>query len=195
MPDGRRPDAHKIIDGDVFIEPPYADEFAVSLSDVVSIQSEQALEIELKDGSEISASFAGVNDAGEQLVLVDGSEQSLALADVEAALEPEDWYDRVSHIDVNATINDGNTDSRNSLIFADTRLKLGDHRHLADLTIRRDETDGDSTKKQDLLGCSMSRGTSVPPAAMSATRSVIWTIATASRRSSAAICWTTPIAS
>jgi putative salt-induced outer membrane protein YdiY len=33
-------------------------------------------------------------------------------------------------------------------------LRYGDHRHLFDLTIRRDETDGISTKKQDLFNYS-----------------------------------------
>jgi putative salt-induced outer membrane protein YdiY len=73
------------------------------------------------------------------------------LTDLAAADEPEDWYERDSRVDVNMTFNDGNTDSTNTLIFADTRLKLGDHRHLAELTFRRDETDNDRTKEQDLF--------------------------------------------
>jgi hypothetical protein len=141
----------KISDGDVYIEPTYADEFAVSLSEVASIRNDKALEIEMKDGSEMTAQFAGVNEAGEQVLVVEGSPVSVGLADLEQAEEPAEWYDRVSHVEVNSTVNSGNTDSRNTLVFADTRLKLGDHRHLADLTVRRDETEGVSTKKQDLF--------------------------------------------
>jgi hypothetical protein len=141
----------KIEDGEVYIDPSYADEFAVSLADVVSIENDAILEVEMADGTEVSAQFGGSNDAGDQILLVDGSPTAVALGDLSLAQEPEAWYDRVSHVDLNITANDGNTDSRNSLLFADTRLKLGDHRHMGDLTIRRDETDGESTKKQDLF--------------------------------------------
>jgi putative salt-induced outer membrane protein YdiY len=141
----------KITGGDVYIEPSYADEFAVSLSEVASIQSDNVLEIAMKDGTELTAQFVGVSASGEQVLMVEGESLEVGLGDLEEAEEPAEWYDRVSHVDVNMTINDGNTDSQNTLLFADTRLKLGDHRHLADLTVRRDETDGESTKKQDLF--------------------------------------------
>jgi len=141
----------KISDGDVYIEPSYADEFAVDMDDVAAIQTDQALEIEMKDGSEMTAQFAGASSTGEQILVVEGLPTNVGLADLEQAEEPAEWYDRVSHAELNTTINSGNTDSQNTLVFADTRLKLGDHRHLADLTFRRDETDGIQTKKQDLF--------------------------------------------
>jgi len=141
----------KITDGDVYIEPTYADEFAVSLSEVASIQNDKVLEVELKDGSEVTAQFAGVSESGQQVLVVDGQPTNVALENLAEAEEPAEWYDRISHAELNSTVNSGNTDSRALLVFADTRLKLGDHRHLADLTVRRDETDGVKTKKQDLF--------------------------------------------
>jgi len=142
----------QISDGDVYIEPDYADEFTVSLSEVASMRTEGILELELKDGTELDASFGGLDESGAQIAVVEGSPPvRVDLGNLEEALEPEEWYDRDSHADINMTINDGNTDSRAMLIFADTRLKLGDHRHLADVTLRRDETDGVKTKKQDLF--------------------------------------------
>jgi len=140
-----------ISDGDVYIEPSYADEFSVSLDEVASIETDAILEIELKDGSEVEGQFAGTTTDGSQVVLVDGASRNVVLENLEEAEEPEEWFDRVSHADVNMTINSGNTDSRNALLYADTRLKLGDHRHLADITVRRDETDNVTTKKQDLF--------------------------------------------
>jgi len=141
----------KISDGDVYIQPSYADEFAVSLAEVASIENDKVLEIELKDGTEVEGQFAGTGGSGDQVMLVDGTTMTIGLANLAQAEEPPQWYDRISHVEVNSTVNSGNTDSRNTLVFADTRLKLGDHRHLADLTVRRDETDGVSTKKQDLF--------------------------------------------
>jgi len=141
----------KVSDGDVYIEPSYADEFAVSLSEVASIQSDKVLEIEMKDGSEMTAQFAGVTESGEQVLVTEGAPTSVLLENIADAEEPAEWYDRVSHVELNTTINSGNTDSQNTLVFADTRLKLGDHRHLADLTFRRDESEGVDIKKQDLF--------------------------------------------
>ena len=43
----------KIEDGEVYIEPSYADEFSVDLAEVVSIDADQTFEIELEDGSKV----------------------------------------------------------------------------------------------------------------------------------------------
>jgi putative salt-induced outer membrane protein YdiY len=140
----------KIEDGELFIEPAYGSEFSVDLAEIESIEAEKAFEIELESGEEIEATFASGED-GKQTVLVDGSPVTVAMTDFAEAVEPEDWYDRVSHVDVNMTESSGNTDSSNWLIFADTAVKLGDHRHLGELTFAREKRDGETTKKQDLL--------------------------------------------
>lgn len=145
----------KIEDSKVFIEPAYADEFSVDLAEVVSIDADQTFEIELEDGAKVDASFAHGQE-GMQTLVIDGEPREVAMTDVVLAEEPEDYYDRTSHIDVNLTYNSGNTDSRNNLVFADTSVKLGDHRHLGELTFRRDKTDDVYTKKQDLFNYSYS---------------------------------------
>ena len=140
----------KIEEDKVYIEPSYADEFSVDLAEVVSIEAEQTFEIELEDGSVVDASFAHGED-GMQTLVIEGDPKEVPMAEITLATEPEDWYDRSSKVEANMTWNSGNTDSRNNLIYADTDLKLGDHRHHADLTFRRDKTDDDYTKKQDLF--------------------------------------------
>ena len=140
----------KIEDGELFIEPAYGSEFSVELTEIASIETEEAFEIELESGEKIEAKFAGGAD-GAQTVIVDGNTETVAMTDFAEATEPEDWYDRVSHVDLNITENSGNTDSSNWLIFADTMLKLGDHRHLGELTFTREKRDGETTKKQDLF--------------------------------------------
>lgn len=143
-------DITRISDGEVLIKPGYSGKFAVGIADVLSIEADKEFAVELADGSEFNAQFAGARD-GEQVLIVDGSLMTIGITDVAEAEEPEEFYHRVSHLDVNATFNGGNTDSQSTLIVADTRLKFGDHRHLAELTFRRDQTDGISTKKQDLF--------------------------------------------
>ena len=140
----------KILDGELFIEPEYADEFSVDMSAVESIRSDVLYEIEMTDGREIVGKFADGTD-GRQILTVDNEEMKVNMNELLEASEPGSWYDRVSHIDVNVVWNDGNTDSRNNLLFFDTNLKTGNHRQLFELTVRRDETKGISTKEQDLF--------------------------------------------
>jgi len=143
-------DISGISDGKVNIKPAYTDEFAVDLAEVASIEADQTFEVELEDGKEVTAQFAGASD-GQQSLIVDQRPMTVPMAQVKFAKEPPPYYERTSHVDLNSTWRGGNTDSNNSLIYADTRLRFGVHRHIADLTIARDETDGVSTKEQDLL--------------------------------------------
>ena len=143
-------DIESIEDGKVSIKPAYSDSFAVDLAEVVSIEADQTFEVELEDGSTIDAAFAH-GEAGMQTLVIDGAQRDVPMAEVVLATEPEPWYERKSKAEINVTLNSGNTDSQNALFYADTDLRLGDHRHRADLTIRRDKTDGDYVQKQDLF--------------------------------------------
>lgn len=143
-------DVSTIDDDKVTIKPAYADEFAVNKSDVASIEADNVYEVVLEDGREVEAQFAGAAD-GQQSLIVEQQPMMVEVAQIKMAEPPEPYYERTSRVDLNMTWNGGNTDSRNNLLFADTRLRLGVHRHLADLTIARDEIDGVSTKEQDLF--------------------------------------------
>lgn len=141
-----------LIDGDdVYIEPSYADEFAVSLADVATIELDEPFAVELADETRADEALLTLNDAGEQVLLIDGAERTVSLMEIAEMSEPDPYFDWGASVDWNTTINDGNTDSRNTLLFAQGNMKVGDHRHVGDLTFRREEVDGVSTKEQDLL--------------------------------------------
>jgi putative salt-induced outer membrane protein YdiY len=141
---------NRVADGKVWIQPTYADEFGVAVGEVAKLDAATTFDVELPEHEKITGQFQLSAD-GQQQLLVDGTARPLALADVAQAVAPEPYYTRTSHAEVNATINSGNTDSQNSLIYADTRIKLGEHRHYADISFRRDETDDVKTKEQDLF--------------------------------------------
>ncbi len=143
-------DLGKVENNKVFIKPAYASEFSVDLAEVVSIEAEKVYEVELEDGQEVNAKFAGVTGDGQQTLIVDDAEMNVGMAQLAMAALPQPYYERVSRVDFNMTWNDGNTNNKSNLLFADTRLRMGDHRHLAELTIARDETNDVTTKKQDL---------------------------------------------
>jgi putative salt-induced outer membrane protein YdiY len=141
---------NRVADGKVWIQPTYADEFGVAIGEVAKLDAAMVFDVELPEREKVSGQFVLSADGQQQLV-VDGAARPVALADVAQAVAPEPYYTRTSHAEVNATINSGNTDSQNSLIYADTRIKLGEHRHYADISFRRDETDDVKTKEQDLF--------------------------------------------
>ncbi len=143
-------DIAKIWDGEIYIEPEYADEFAVDMDAVAWIQSEADFEVMLTDGTEFTASLRGQDADGNQLLVIDGTERALPLATLEELNEIEDYREWDSRADVAAAVNKGNTDSQNLRVGLGTDLKLGDHRHGLDLTFIREEQDGVSTKEQDL---------------------------------------------
>lgn len=134
----------------VTIKPTYSDEIAVNMADVASIEDDGVYAVVLEDGREVQAQFAGAAD-GQQALIVEDKPVSAAVSGITVLPPPPPYYQRVSHVDLNMTLRDGNTDSRNALLFADTRMRLGVHRHIADLTFAREEVDGVDTKKQDLL--------------------------------------------
>ena len=144
-------DVKKVEDGKVFIKPAYGSEISVDIGAVVSIDAETVFEFKLEDGSTLTGQFAGTAGENEQILLVEGEELTFETIQLAQALPPQKHYERASKVEANLTFNDGNTDSKNNLIYADTRVRVGEHRHFADLTFRRDETDGVSTKKQDLI--------------------------------------------
>lgn len=140
-------------DKQVIIEPELDDDVNVSIDfeNIAFIESEREFEIELADGQEAIAKFPGQDADGRQLIEIDGVVKAIALSDLYEVDEIEDYFDWESHIDFNATIQKGNTDSVNTKLYADTNLKLGDHRHIADLTFIREEQDHVTTAEQDLF--------------------------------------------
>jgi len=143
----------EIWDGDVVIEPEYDDDvnISISLDNVAYIESEREFEIELADGRDVIAKLSGRGAGGKQLIEIDGQRTSVTYDQLEQLDEIEDYYDWDSRIDFNFAMNKGNTDSVNAKLYGDTNLKLGDHRHIADLTITREEQDSATTRESDLL--------------------------------------------
>jgi len=140
----------RIADGKVWIQPSYAAEFGVAVGEVEKMEAELLFEVELAEQQKVEGQFQ-LSAQGEQQLLVNGVAQSVDLATVALAVQPEPYFTRTSNAEINATFNSGNTDSQSSLIYADTRVKWGEHRHYADISFRRDETNDIKTKEQDLF--------------------------------------------
>jgi putative salt-induced outer membrane protein YdiY len=146
-------DVLEIWDNDVIIEPEYDDDtkISISLDNVDYIESEREFEITMADGRNVIALLPGRGAGGEQLLEIDGKRTSISYDQLEQLDEIDDYYDWDSHIDFNFALNKGNTDSLNTKFYADTNLKLGDHRHIADVTLTFEEQNRTTTRDNDLL--------------------------------------------
>ena len=141
----------KIWDGDVFIEPSYADEFSVDQADIAYMESDRQFDLELADGSDLVGTLAGADAEGNQIVLVDGQQVLLPMAQLAELEEPEEDFDWSTHADLNSTFNRGNTINSNVTLTADFRIKKNKHRNYFDFLWQDEEQeiDGVTTRVKD----------------------------------------------
>jgi putative salt-induced outer membrane protein YdiY len=141
----------KIWDGDVFIEPEYADEFSVDQADILSMEADRQFDLELEDGTDVVASLDGVDEEGNQILLVDGERRVISLDQLAELEEPEDAYDWSANADLNSTFNSGNTNNSNIALSVDLMLKRNRHSNFLDLLWQdeKQKIDDVSTKVKD----------------------------------------------
>ena len=145
-------DIKHIWDGELTIEPSYADDFEIDLEEIDFLEGAKQFTLELINGHELEGELRGKNNQGEQIIaLSDGSLHSIPLAQLAELDEPEEEFDWDSEISINGNYDKGNTNSENLTVKADTTLKIGDHRHFLDLSTARESQDNISTKEQDKL--------------------------------------------
>ena len=140
-------DIKRVWDNEVFLETAYADEFALSLDAVARIESDEDLEIELRDHSEITGRFA-IDGAGNMILVTDSGTRPFAPMDIEELTEPEDEFDWDARSDFSYSATRGNTETSDFLWQLDGGVKIGDHRHRLDFRLDRKDQDGLTTKEQ-----------------------------------------------
>ena len=142
----------RIWDDEITIEPEYSDEFEVDLPLIDRIESDRDFEIEMPDGTDVVAKMQGKDEEGNQILIIDGEQESVALGALREVDEPEDFYDWEVLIDYSLSVNDGNTDAVNSRLSGEGMFKHGDHRHIATILQANEEQNSSTTKEQTLLG-------------------------------------------
>lgn len=140
----------KLTQSKVTIKPKYSGKFEVDIAQVVSLTTDTTLEITTQDGEVLAAQIKGMKE-DQLLLLVDDESIPVPREAMLEAAPPRKFYARESNVDGLVTINKGNTKSRSAVVNFDTRLRLGDHRQYLKATVRRDEQNDVSTKKQNLL--------------------------------------------
>ena len=113
----------RIWDNEITIEPEYSDEFDVDLPIIAYIESDRDFEIDLQDGTNVIASFAGAAEDGDQVITTDVDALEVPLAQIFELDEPEDYYDWESHVDFSTNVSRGNTETLNTQLSGDIMFK------------------------------------------------------------------------
>jgi len=137
----------KIWDGEVYIEPPYADEIKIALDKVKTIDARRDFEFEMGAEKKFIGQL-GVDAQGNQVLVRDGKETPLDLAKVEELAEPQTPFEWEARADVNADSSSGNSDTTNALVQAYGMVRFGDHRHEGKFAYNYQKTDGTVGKNQ-----------------------------------------------
>jgi putative salt-induced outer membrane protein YdiY len=139
----------KIWDKEVFIEPSYADEFSVSIEDIESIQSDKVFEFNRIGKPTRLAKFVGPDADGNQMVELDGKSVPVKLMNVEEVDEQEAFFDWSFNTDFNASLESGNTESKDFAIRSNLFLKYGKQKHYLDALRENEEQDRITTKDRE----------------------------------------------
>jgi len=143
----------KIWDGDVIIEPSYADEFSVDQVDIAYMEAdpERQFDVEKKDGTKLVGALAGADEDGNQLLIVNGQQVAIPMAELAELEEPEKAFDWEAHADLNSTFNSGNTNNNSITFSVDFLWKKNKHRNYFDLLWQDEDQDidGERTKVKD----------------------------------------------
>ena len=141
----------RIWDGEVFIEPSYADEFGVDLDEVVRIESESSFDFALTDEREYTGRLA-LDDSGRQVLLTDDAALPVDLGAVDIAEEPIVGREFEASSDVAMNVSSGNADTASFYGGAAFLARFGRHRNSGRMSIDRQEDDGTPIKDQFDLG-------------------------------------------
>ena len=141
----------EIWDDSVTIEAPYTDDFDIDLKDVASMKTDERFHVSLYEGDENDYKLARSDVAGK-VILQSGEDRVLvALTDLKKVEEIESFYDWGSKVDLSQSVSRGNTDSFIYNLNGVFKLKWGDHRTNFDLSMVREEQNGNKLKDKDRL--------------------------------------------
>lgn len=140
-------DIKRIWDGDVAIEPEYADEFTIDQDKIAYMESDKRFEFEYvgEDMNKRIALFKGAGEDGRQIVVLDGEETVISFMQIGEMEEEEDFFDWSVNADLNAEINRGNTDNTEIGITSNWYLKYGNQKHYLDTLYIREKQDDPET--------------------------------------------------
>lgn len=144
-------DISKIWDGEVFIEPSYADEFAVDLDEVEHIDSDEIFEFALVDSTEIVGQLT-LAPGGDQVLSSENGTRRVEVDAIDIAEEPLLGREFEAATDVAMNVSSGNAETASFYGGASFLARFGRHRNSGRLAIDRQEDSGTPIKDQFDVG-------------------------------------------
>jgi putative salt-induced outer membrane protein YdiY len=142
-------DVEKIWNEEIFIEPEYGDTYAIELEYVSHVQTDEEFEVELREGRLISViGRLGLDDKGRPAVIVDDGQTTYPLSKIDNMEKIEEFFDWGVRSDIAVNVASGNSNTKSGRFYAMGRIKLGEHRHLLELTSDGQRAEGVLTKDQ-----------------------------------------------
>jgi putative salt-induced outer membrane protein YdiY len=140
----------KVWDGEVYIDPSYADEFSVKQAEIayMDADSSRQFELELADGTPLVGSLAGADRDGNQLIMIDGQAKAIPMSTLAELKEPEKLFDWNASADLNSAFNSGNTNNHSVTLGMDFMLKKNKHTNFLDLLLQNEEQEIDGVTAQ-----------------------------------------------
>lgn len=135
----------RIWDGELFIEPAYADEFALELSAVDRIVSDRRFEFELGGEQKIVGRLE-IDPSGSMTLVTDSGREELALVDIEELEELSEGWDWAIRTDLSVNGSEGNSNDSQLTWQSYGRLEIEDQRHELDFRIDRASRDGETSQ-------------------------------------------------
>mgnify|MGYP006294480973 CR=1 FL=1 len=136
----------QIWDGELIIEPAYADEFPIEVSAIERIETDRSFEFELGDERKITGTLE-VDEAGGAVLVTEAGRQSIALTDIEELEEITEGWDWTVRTDLSLNGSEGNSDDNQFSWQGYGRIENADHRHEVD--VRVDQASRDGVTSQD----------------------------------------------
>jgi len=138
----------RVVNEKITIDPEYGGEYEVKFEHILKVESDRTMDIELFDGTRGAFQFGEGQEPG-QLKLISGvMTTNIELSELKQAVEFED-FNWTSKFDLSSTFSKGNTDSKLISFQGNSRFLRGNLRYVSDLSIVREEQDGDSVKERD----------------------------------------------
>jgi len=135
----------RVWDGEVFIEPVYADEIAVDVAHVLWFRSDRRFEIELSDHDRFEARFE-TDASGVMTMISNRGRQPITPAEIEELDEVSDDFSWELRSDLSLSASDGNSETSDLTWQNYGRIEQGDHRHELDLSVDRSTRDGNTSQ-------------------------------------------------
>lgn len=137
----------RVWDNELYIEPAYADEFTVDLSEVTRIESEEEFEVELRDHSVVTGTFVPDAEHGMAFLTAEGPMPLPPMAIEELTEASEEYFDWEARSDLSSSANSGNADTFAFLWQAEAQVKIGDHRDRVSFSLDRQDQDAQTTRE------------------------------------------------